>query len=97
MTKKLDKLVVAARASILHYLKRYGECTRLEAESYVRSIINIKFHRDGSHYHSDDPIYNLAIILAYKELEREGQIEIHRAPDIPFPATDFKSKFILCH
>jgi len=60
-------------------------------------MIDIKFRKDGSFYHNHKPIHMLATILAYKELEREDQIKITRMPDVPFPATDFRSNFILCH
>jgi hypothetical protein len=96
LTEKLDKFVLSARAIILHYLKSHNGCVRRDLEAYVQSILDVYIKKDGTVLHSPKPIHKLAIILAYKELEREEQIEIHRVLGTPYPATDFKSTFTLC-
>jgi len=86
--KNLMMLTDNAKTAILECLRKSsGPCKRLELEEYVISLINCKVKQDGEITHWTKPVHHLAFILAYKQLESEGLIDIQRS-GIPFPMTD---------
>lgn len=68
-------------------------CKRLELDDYVFNRLNMTEKKDGTVLHQTKPIHNLAVILAYKQLEAEGKIKIERPSDVPFPMTDNNTLF----
>lgn len=70
--------VLSLKTNMLEFIRNHPDCTRKELEQ----IIDVK-HRKA----------NLAFILAFKELEREGTIRIARPRDVPFPMTDGETRF----
>ena len=92
--KKLRRLTSSAKYWLLKYLRENSIVQRLTLEPYVLSRINITQKRDETMVHRTKPIHSVAFILAYKELEAQGEIEIKRG-SIPFPMTDFETTFTL--
>ena len=95
MTKELDKLARSAKRAIIQCLGTHGTRSGKDLVSSVLSIIDVKEKKDGEIEHVPKPIHMLAFIIAYKELEREGQIIISRPANIPFPMTDYRTTFTL--
>lgn len=95
MTKELDKLAKSAKRAIIQCLGVHGTRSGKDLMSSVLSIIDVKEKKDGEIEHIPKPIHMLAFIIAYKELEREGQIIISRSANTPFPMTDYKTTFTL--
>ena len=83
---KIETLVATAKESILRHLKEKP----LSGKELGKSVIHSTGGKDGP-----TPIHTLAFILAYKELEQNGEIRIARPRDIPFPATDYETTFEL--
>ena len=97
MTDKLSELatyVSSAEYSIINYLKDHSDCTSKELTPHIIDCISIKANKEGKIERNPQPIHTLAFLIAFKELEREGVIKIDRGA-IPFPMTDFKSRFSL--
>jgi hypothetical protein len=87
--EKLSTLVHQAKHEILLYLKDKELCDRKELEAHVLSLLNVRVTRLGHIAHNVKPIYVLAFVLAFSELEREGEIKIKRPEGVPHPFTDF--------
>lgn len=85
MTKKLDKLRALAENAIICRLEK-GVCAGRDLEKVV--LLAIKPEKSNP-----EAIHALAYILAYKELEAAGKIRISRSSGLPFPMTDFETKF----
>ena len=95
MTKELDTLARSAKRAIIQCLGTHGTRSGKDLVSSVLSIIDVKENKDGEIEHVPKSIHMLAFIIAYKELEREGQIVICRFANIPFPMTDYRTIFTL--
>ena len=91
---KLATYVSSAEYSIINYLKEHPDCTNKELMPHVIDCMSIKANKEGKIERKPQPIHTLAFLIAFKELEAEGLIQIERGT-VPFPMTDFKSKFSL--
>ena len=91
---KLATYVSSAEYSIINYLKEHPDCTRKDLMPNVIDHISIKANQAGEITRRPKPIHTLAFIIAIKELEAEGLIQIER-DTVPFPMTDFESRFSL--
>ena len=91
---KLATYVSSAEYSIVNYLKEHSGCTSKELTSHVIDHISIKANKEGEIERKPQSIHTLAYLIAFKELEAEGVIKIDRG-SVPFPMTDFKSRFSL--
>jgi hypothetical protein len=89
----LSRIISCAKLEILDYLKQNTSCKRLELEKHVLHQLSFREKKDGTIIEKPMPIDGLAFILAYKELEAEGQIKIERPKDVPSPMTDFNTLF----
>jgi hypothetical protein len=87
------RIICRAKLEILDYLKQNTSCKRLELEKHVLHQLSFREKKDGTIIEKPMPIDGLAFILAYKELEAEGQIKIERPKDVPSPMTDFNTLF----
>ena len=94
MTKKLEMLVSTAEYTIVHYLKEHDGCKKKELMPQVIDQISIRQNKEGEIIHDPKPIHTLAFLIAMKELEAEGVLKIDRG-DVPFPMSDFKTRFSL--
>ena len=90
----LESLISTAEYMIGKYLKDNPDCLRTKLMPHVLENISTRENRKGEIVHDKKPIHTLAFIIAMKELEKEGVIEIDRG-DVPFPMTDFKTRFRL--
>jgi len=91
---KLATYVSSAEYSIVTYLKEHPNCTDKELMPHVIYHMSIKASKKGEITHRSQPIHTLAYLIAVKELEAEGLIQIERGT-VPFPMIDFKSIFSL--
>ena len=87
------RIILRAKLEILDYLKQKTSCKRLELEKHVLHQLSFREKKDGTIIERPIPIDDLAFILAYKELEAEGQIKIERPKDVLPPMTDFNTLF----
>jgi hypothetical protein len=85
-------LVESGKEEILRLLAS-GPLQDKDLQPRVLNWINIKILRDETVKHETLSVHCLAYIIAYKQLEQEGQIKISRPPGVPFPMTDYKTTF----
>lgn len=93
-TKTLESLVSTAEYVIANFLKDHDGCKRTDLMPHVLDIIGTRENKKGEVVHETKPIHTLAFILAVKEMEKEGVIQIDRG-NVPFPMTDLKTCFSL--
>ena len=91
---KLATYVSSAEYSIVNYIKEHSGCVNKELMPHVIDCISIKANTAGKIEHKPTSIHTLAFLIAVKELEAEGVIQIDRG-EIQFPMTDGNSKFSL--
>lgn len=92
---KLLRLVDEAKEYILKFLQDKPSCKRSELDKYIFQRLSLKLKNDGTITHRHKPEHGLAYILAYKQLESTGEIEIQRPVRVPFPMTDWETVFSL--
>ena len=93
-TNLLEGFISTAEYVIANYLKEHVNCPEEELYLHVLNSINLKRNRRNDTVHDTKPIHTLAFLIAFKELEKEGIIQVDRK-DLEFPLIDARSRFSL--
>ncbi len=92
--KTLESFISTAEYVIANYLKDHADCNKKELMPHVLERINMRENKEGDTIHETKQIHILSFILAVKEMEKEGVIQVKRG-NVPFPMLDNKSRFSL--
>ena len=95
-TGTLESLISTAEYVIGDYLKDHDNCFKEELMTHVLGKIGLKEDKQGNIVIDYKPIHMLAWLIALKELEKEGIIQVNRN-DLAFPLIDNRSRFSLKH
>jgi hypothetical protein len=91
----LPLLILRAKQTILDYLYNQGSCKGRELGRHVIDNLAWKERMYGEIVYRPVAKDGLAFIMAYKELETDGEIKIVRPKGVPFPMTDYETTFEL--
>ena len=78
--QSFKEFVASLKPNMLSFIEKHPDCTRLQLEE----VVDLR-----------RSLARLAFIRAYKALEAEGAIKVTRPSDVPFPVTDFETRFQL--
>jgi hypothetical protein len=92
---KFPLSILRAKDTILDFLNNHGASRGGELGRHVLDKLAWKERMDGEIVYRPVAKDGLAFIMAYKELETDGEIKIVRPKGVPFPMTDYETTFEL--